>query len=114
MTSCNNRSNTSDLAEINIFQEDYWYLDKFFIEQRTLNLSIGQDELQSPVFIATPERYYKVNFDPNGQKENLFHRNKEIYAYPTPDLEKSLNAARVSKEIKQVNNTSIVKSQTTI
>ena len=40
--------------------------------------------------------YYKVNFNPNGQKENLFHRGKAIYAYPTPDLEESLNAARIN------------------
>ena len=61
LTSGNNRSNTSDLPEVNSFHEDNWYLDELFNEQRTLNLSIGQDELQSPVFIAPPERLYLPN-----------------------------------------------------
>ena len=54
-----NRSNA--LAEVNSFHEDNWHLDELFNKQRVLNLSMGQEELQSPVFIAPPERLYLPN-----------------------------------------------------
>ena len=36
LTSRNNCSKTSDLAEVNSFHEDYWYLDELFNEQLNL------------------------------------------------------------------------------
>ena len=114
VTAIRSHDRSNAFAEVNSLLEDNWHLDELFDEQRVLNLSINQDELQSPEFMAPPERlylpnkpgrmqlglmagYYKVNFD--GQKANIFQRNKEIYAYPTPDLEEKLNTARLKNKI---------------